>query len=164
MSSCETMRPPWTQVREGLMLSVMGGKLSEGINFSDKLGRAVVAVGLPFPNANGAEWKAKVKHIEEVRYNQCKSEGKAESECRTAANHASREYYENACMRSVNQSVGRAIRHQKDYAAILMVDRRFATERIRKKLPGWIQASMSGDTPVWNKIETGLQDFFREKE
>ena len=148
----------------GLMLSVVGGKLSEGINFSDKLGRAVVVVGLPFPNANGAEWKAKMQHIEEVRYQQCKLEGKVEYECKSAAKMASREYYANACMRSVNQSIGRAIRHKNDYAAILMVDRRFTTERIKGKLPGWIQGSMIGGVSGWSEIEKNLQEFFRRKQ
>ncbi|KAK5258550.1 ATP-dependent DNA helicase chl1, partial [Exophiala xenobiotica] len=82
--------------RGGLMLSVVGGKLSEGINFSDKLGRAVIAVGLPFPNANGAEWKAKMQHIEDVRYQQCKKESMKEGDCRSAAKSASKDFYENA--------------------------------------------------------------------
>ncbi|ETI29388.1 hypothetical protein G647_01841 [Cladophialophora carrionii CBS 160.54] len=148
----------------GLMLSVVGGKLSEGINFSDKLGRAVISVGLPFPNANGAEWQAKLQHIRDVRYQQCKKEGKGEADCQSAAKSASRDYYENACMRAVNQSIGRAIRHRNDYAAILMVDRRFATERIRRKLPGWIQESMASGVPSWLEMETGLQQFFRGKQ
>ena len=42
-------------------------------------------------------------------------------------------------MRAVNQSVGRAIRHKGDYASILMFDKRFAGERIKGKLPGWIK-------------------------
>jgi chromosome transmission fidelity protein 1 len=148
----------------GLMLSVVGGKLSEGINFSDKLGRAVIAVGLPFPNANGPEWKAKMQHVGDVRYQQRKKEGQGEADCQAAARSASREYYENACMRSVNQSIGRAIRHRNDYATILMVDRRFATERIRCKLPGWIQGSMAGGVTNWPELETGLQQFFRGKQ
>ncbi|KIX01052.1 uncharacterized protein Z518_10118 [Rhinocladiella mackenziei CBS 650.93] len=146
----------------GLMLSVVGGKLSEGINFSDRLGRAVIAAGLPFPNANGAEWKAKMQHIEALRYQQCKGEGKfKEAECRTEAKRASRDFYENACMRAVNQSIGRVIRHRNDYAAILMVDRRFATERIRRKLPGWIQGSMPKGIRAWDEIERSLEDFFQ---
>ncbi|EXJ67210.1 uncharacterized protein A1O5_09857 [Cladophialophora psammophila CBS 110553] len=148
----------------GLMLSVVGGKLSEGINFSDRLGRAVLAVGLPFPNANGAEWKAKMEHIEGLRFEHCKSQGKGEAECRAEAKSASREYYENACMRAVNQSIGRAIRHRSDYAAILMVDRRFSTERISRKLPGWIQGSMNDSLRDWTKIEKGVGAFFQGKQ
>ncbi|EXJ95594.1 chromosome transmission fidelity protein 1 [Capronia coronata CBS 617.96] len=147
-----------------LLLSVVGGKLSEGINFSDKLGRAVIAVGLPFPNANGAEWKAKMQHIEGLRYQQCKREAMLpQGQWQVEAKKASRDYYENACMRAVNQSIGRVIRHRNDYAAILMVDRRFATDRIRQKLPGWIQGSMERGVDSWGDVERGLIDFFRTK-
>jgi chromosome transmission fidelity protein 1 len=149
--------------RGGLMLSVVGGKLSEGINFSDKLGRAVIAVGLPFPNANGAEWKAKMQHIEHVRYQQCKQESMKEGDCRSAAKSASKDFYENACMRAVNQSIGRVIRHRNDYAAILMVDRRFSSERIRQKLPGWIKDNMDHCVRDWKSIEDGIRNFFEGK-
>ncbi|ETN45463.1 uncharacterized protein HMPREF1541_09295 [Cyphellophora europaea CBS 101466] len=148
----------------GLLLSVVGGKLSEGINFSDSLGRAVVCVGLPFPNANSGEWKAKIDHIESAKMSQCKEQGYPENEARLRAKAAGRDFYENACMRAVNQSIGRAIRHRNDYAAILLVDRRFATERIRSKLPGWIRESMIvNQRPGWEATEVGLHAFFRNK-
>lgn len=148
----------------GLMLSVVGGKLSEGINFSDKLGRAVIAVGLPFPNANGAEWKAKLQYVEAMQYKQCKEAKEIdEAHCRDEAKRASRDFYDNACMRAVNQSIGRVIRHRNDYAAILMVDRRFASERIRQKLPAWIQGSMNKGAKSWNEVDAGLREFFRNR-
>ena len=148
----------------GLMLSVVGGKLSEGINFSDKLGRAVIAVGLPFPNANGAEWKAKLQYVEELHYKHCKeSMGLNEAECKTQAKRAGRDYYENACMRAVNQSIGRVIRHRNDYAAVLMVDRRFGSERISQKLPGWIRGSMNKSIQNWNELEAGIHAFFSNR-
>jgi chromosome transmission fidelity protein 1 len=46
-------------------------------------------------------------------------------------------------MNSVNQSIGRAIRHQNDYAAIVLIDHRYTTSRIHMKLPGWIRESLN---------------------
>ena len=39
---------------------------------------------------------------------------------------AGREYYENLCMKAVNQCGGRVIRHAGDYAAVVLVDARYA--------------------------------------
>jgi len=113
----------------GLLLSVVGGKMSEGINFSDRLGRCVVIVGLPFPNIASAEWKAKIEYIESTTLARLEAELGRE-EAMKKAKEQGREFYENACMRAVNQSVVRAIRHREDYAAIVMIDKRFGNERV----------------------------------
>ena len=141
----------------GLLLSVIGGKMSEGINFSDKLGRGVIVVGLPFPNINSAQWKAKLEYIE----NSIVDGGGSRAE----GNAAGRDFYENACMRAVNQSIGRAIRHQKDFASIVLLDRRYRTERIASKLPGWIKQSIVPETKEESMIDVinSLEGFFKTK-
>ena len=149
-----------------MLLSVIGGKLSEGINFSDKLGRAVIAVGLPFPNAQTVEWKAKLEYVEQAKLEQLRDTAElSEGQKHAMAKAASREFYENACMRAVNQCIGRAIRHKNDYAAVILVDSRFETDRIKKKLPGWIRDSMrEGQQPdSWAQRAHALTRFFAGK-
>lgn len=140
-----------------LLLSVVGGKMSEGINFSDKLGRGVIIVGMPFPNIQSAEWKAKLAYIEKsmVGRGGTTADGKK----------AAREFYENACMRAVNQSIGRAIRHRNDYACILMLDQRYDSQRIRAKLPGWIQKGLvlDGGRQPFKEISNDVVEFFKSK-
>lgn len=154
-----------------LLLSVVGGKMSEGINFSDRLGRCVVIVGLPYPNINSPEWKARIEYIESSTRSRLTEKGPQASvalsgdQAAAAAKQAARDFYENACMRAVNQSIGRAIRHQGDYAAIVLVDRRFGTERIRAKLPGWIRGGMAEGSEArgLQGLMGALSGFFRRK-
>lgn len=134
-----------------ILLAVIGGTLSEGINFSDALCRAVLIVGLPFPNPHSAEWKTKMQYIS----------SKAGPEGGKGGKAAAQDFYENACMRAVNQCVGRAIRHHGDYAAILMLDRRYGG-RIQTKLPGWIRSSMRPGAG-FEEVKRGLDGFFEGK-
>jgi len=151
----------------GLLLSVVGGKMSEGINFSDALGRCVVIVGLPFPNIMSAEWKAKIAYIEAATIERLEKGGErlGKEEMSRKAKEQGREFYENACMRAVNQSVGRAIRHRGDYAAIVMIDKRFEGERVRGKLPGWIREGLVEDAgeKKFGVLMGRLGAFFVEK-
>ena len=74
-----------------------------------------------------------------------------------------REYYENLCMRAVNQSIGRAIRHRADYACILLVDTRYhGNSAVRAKLPGWIAERLELP-PTFGHMFGVLSRFFREK-
>ncbi|CAK4031720.1 ATP-dependent RNA helicase chl1 [Lecanosticta acicola] len=139
--------------RGALLLSVIGGKLSEGINFSDDLGRCVVVVGLPYPNLETPEWKAKTQYLDQRAAERGASRGKA-----------SREHAENVCMRSVNQAIGRAIRHKNDWASILLFDARYSKARIRSKLPGWIKASSKmGASGLLKDVVEDLGSFFDGK-
>ena len=152
------------------LLSVMGGRLSEGINFSDRLGRGVIVVGLPYPNPQSAEWLAKSAYVEATTQSQLTTPGTAlydeqltEAEARVRAKKAAQDYYENACLRAVNQSVGRAIRHKDDYAAIILVDRRYGNEGTRGKLSGWVKENFKEEctSKGVGEMMGGLSAFFR---
>ncbi|KAF2174101.1 hypothetical protein M409DRAFT_62246 [Zasmidium cellare ATCC 36951] len=157
VSAEDTFRDYSEAIRTGgrgaVMLSVIGGKLSEGINFSDDLGRCVVVVGLPYPNLKTPDWKAKMQYLEERAKERGEPTGKA-----------SREHAENVCMRSVNQAIGRAIRHKDDWASILLFDARYAESRIQAKLPGWIRESTDSKAcGSVSDVVKGLESFFEEK-
>lgn len=82
-----------------LLFAVVGAKLSEGLNFSDDLARCVVVLGLPFANLRSQELKERMRYIDGLQSKMCQSNNCSKS--------ASMEMYENLCMRSVNQSIGR---------------------------------------------------------
>ncbi|KAK0714048.1 DNA repair helicase [Lasiosphaeria miniovina] len=183
-SSAAASADPKPRQAGALLLSVVGGKMSEGINFSDRLGRCVVIVGLPYPNMQSAEWKARIEYIESSTVarlmathtdatNGNGGNGAAapagapptREQAVAQAKQVARDFYENACMRAVNQSIGRAIRHRGDYAAIVLADRRFATDRIRAKLPGWIRGGMAPGTEAkgLQGLMGAMSGFFRGK-
>lgn len=143
-----------------VLFSVVGGKMSEGINFSDRLGRGVIMVGMPFPNKGSAELQERMRYMDQLqRHEQDHSfSGTAPTMRLTAGS----EYYENLCMRAVNQSIGRAIRHRGDYAAIVLLDKRYDSPRIRKKLPGWIGSSIEVCEQFGPAVKH-LAGFFRAK-
>ncbi|KAL7410162.1 helicase C-terminal domain-containing protein [Mrakia frigida] len=135
-----------------LLFAVVGAKLSEGINFSDKLARAVIMVGLPFPNLTSPELKERMKYVSDV----------AVASKMVGGDKAGRELYMNICMKAVNQSIGRAIRHAGDYAVLILVDKRYGQASIRNKLPKWI----GEDVKVCSTFGEGVKNiatFFKAK-
>lgn len=162
-----------------LLLAVIGGSLSEGINFSDALGRGVAVVGLPFPNARSAEWKARLDFISSRPLTSTTPTSITTTTTTSSTTTLgvgvkgikgkgldtaiSRAFLENTTMRAVNQSVGRAIRHKDDYAAILLLDRRYEGERMVGKLPGWIGEGFRRGLG-FEGVVGGLRRFFEGKE
>uniref|UniRef100_A0A0D9WE08 Helicase ATP-binding domain-containing protein n=1 Tax=Leersia perrieri TaxID=77586 RepID=A0A0D9WE08_9ORYZ len=152
-----------TGITGALLLAVVGGKISEGINFSDGMGRCVVMVGLPYPSPSDVELMETIKHIDYISNSvlvgdDSSSSSRYDDECKLQpgfdvlmkCNKGGREYYENLCMKAVNQSIGRAIRHVNDYAAMLLVDSRYAHTSSNRssscptdKLPQWIKTRLT---------------------
>lgn len=115
-----------SQFDGAVLCCVVGGKMSEGINFSDDLGRCVIMIGLPYPNIRSPELKEKMEYL---NTNMPRStDGKLPGQV----------HFENLCMKAVNQSIGRAIRHKDDYACILLLDHRYMRSSVKSKLPQWI--------------------------
>lgn len=124
-----------------LLFAVVRGRLSEGINFSDKLGRCVVMVGLPYLNKTDVEIQEKMKFLD--------ANGK---------NFTGRMFYESSCHKAINQSIGRAIRHKNDYAVVLLVDERHSNSINRR--PDWmIKNIMPKSVSVYEAISV----FFKNK-
>jgi chromosome transmission fidelity protein 1 len=123
-----------------ILFCVMGGKLSEGINFSDDLARCVVVVGMPYPDGRDPMLQERMKFAD-----------------RTEAN-AGKSLYEAICMKAVNQSIGRSIRHTRDYAAIVLLDTRYGQMRVAEQLPDWITRSL-GECASIDELQRHLRDF-----
>lgn len=124
--------------RGAFLTAVMGGRLSEGINFSDALGRVIVIVGMPFANGTDIETMEVLKAI-------------SDSSQRRA-------YLENQCFTTVNQTIGRAIRHRADYAAVVLCDRRYS--RHHGKLPRFVREGIRS-APSFAFLENSLNSFFK---
>lgn len=127
--------------RGALLTAVMGGKLSEGINFSDDLGRLVIMVGMPFANAMQVETSEVLKPMSGSRRS---------------------EFLENACLTVVNQCIGRAVRHRTDYASIVLMDRRYAQTRVESKLPRFVRRDVAVVTGFARLLED-FEAFFARK-
>jgi chromosome transmission fidelity protein 1 len=144
-----------------VLFAVMGGKLSEGVNFADHLARCVVVVGLPFANPHDPVLKAKMEYLNERKAAASSTSTHAgEDHSRTAT--PGQVYYQALCMRSVNQSIGRCIRHINDYATVVLLDERYQQQSISSKLPGWMQPSLLPATNFGEGFRA-IGEFFRQR-
>lgn len=135
--------------KNAVLFSVMGGSLSEGINFKDKLARSVICIGLPYPNIYAEDLKLKMKYFDDSRTKEFNGQL----------------YYESLCTKLVNQSIGRAIRHKNDYAMIFLVDLRYRNNSRHKYLPEWMMKSLGHRQQLSSasEIKAVMQEFFKDK-
>ncbi|TRM61112.1 helicase C-terminal domain-containing protein [Schizophyllum amplum] len=141
-----------------LLFAVIGAKLSEGLNFTDDLARSVVIIGMPYANLGSAELKERMAYVQRLEDKRMKEGWKRPAGAKDAAG----ELYENMCMNAVNQSIGRAIRHQGDWATLVLLDRRYANPAVRNKLPKWIGGGLTvADT--YGRVIKELGAFYRQK-
>ncbi|XP_073171520.1 Fanconi anemia group J protein [Lepidochelys kempii] len=94
-----------------LLIAVCRGKVSEGLDFSDDNARAVITIGIPFPNVKDLQVELKRKYNDQ--------------HSKTRGLLPGSQWYEIQAYRALNQALGRCIRHKKDWGALMLVDDRF---------------------------------------
>ncbi|XP_053678569.1 regulator of telomere elongation helicase 1 homolog [Anopheles nili] len=136
-----------------IFMAVCRGKVSEGLDFADANGRAVLITGLPFPPLLDARVKLKKQYLDSNRTR--------ENELITGDY-----WYSLEASRAVNQAIGRVIRHKDDYGAILLCDSRFQNPRQKSQLSTWIQSHVQDTRSSFSfgTVAFGLGQFFRNLE
>ena len=136
-----------------ILFCVVGGKVSEGINFADDMARCVIMVGLPYADVTNPELQEKMQALDRQKYKNKNA-------------ISGRSYYHNLCMRAVNQSIGRAIRHANDYAAVVLADVRFTSDKkVWEGLPMWLrngQTQASNPNVTFGKSLFQLKTFYKK--
>uniref|UniRef100_A0A1A9WGJ1 Regulator of telomere elongation helicase 1 homolog n=1 Tax=Glossina brevipalpis TaxID=37001 RepID=A0A1A9WGJ1_9MUSC len=134
-------------------MAVCRGKVSEGLDFADRNGRAVIITGLPFPPFKDPKVILKKKYLDDNR---------------TKENEllSGQAWYALEATRAVNQAIGRVIRHRHDYGAILLCDVRFQQPTQVQQLSKWIREIL-GNQPrssLFGPIVKELREFFKNAE
>lgn len=118
------------QQKGAIFMAVLRAKISEGIDFSDMYGRAVLIIGIPFPPSEDEKIKLKQVYLNERR---------------TPENQmpSGSEWYNLNAIKTVNQAIGRVIRHQNDYGAMLLCDFRYNLQYNIKAISPWVQGHLN---------------------
>ncbi|XP_050576329.1 regulator of telomere elongation helicase 1 homolog [Bombus affinis] len=130
-----------------IFMAVCRGKVSEGLDFANANGRAVLITGLPFPPLKDPRVILKQRYLEEMK--------KQNKEALSG-----QQWYQLEASRAVNQAIGRIIRHKNDYGAIILCDCRFDNPSFKKHLSAWLRPHIKNFTS-FGIIMKELKDFFR---
>ncbi|ELQ76638.1 Helicase of the DEAD superfamily [Trachipleistophora hominis] len=112
-------------VKTTVLFAVMGGRLSEGINYSDHFCRLLIIVGIPFPSLN-------VELRERIKFH-------------------GQDYTTVIALKTVNQALGRALRHKNDHSGIVLIDERYG--KLQHLLSPWIREKIK---------KVGFRELFKE--
>ncbi|KAI3455408.1 hypothetical protein Pfo_012071 [Paulownia fortunei] len=134
-----------------IFFAVCRGKVSEGLDFADHAGRAVVITGLPFATMTDPKVRLKREYLDQ----------QAQSQKIGNKGLTGEEWYTQQASRAVNQAVGRVIRHQHDYGAIIFCDERFTYSNRQSQISLWIQPYIKCYSKFGDVVYT-LTRFFRD--
>lgn len=112
--------------RGALLFAVFRGKASEGIDFSDTAARAVITLGIPYPNVKEVNVSLKRDYNDMARKDR-------------PFLMTGRDWYAAQAFRALNQALGRCIRHKEDWGAIIMIDSRLRDQSSVNYISKWIR-------------------------
>ncbi|XP_042391048.1 regulator of telomere elongation helicase 1 homolog isoform X1 [Zingiber officinale] len=134
-----------------VFFAVCRGKVSEGLDFADQAGRAVIVTGLPFSTKTDPQVRLKRDYLDRQAF----------SEKKGAKVLTGEEWYVQQAARAVNQAVGRVIRHRHDYGAIIFCDQRFAVKNWEQQMSYWLRPHVKCYSNFGDAVFT-LTKFFRD--
>lgn len=146
-----------------LFFGVFRGKLSEGINFSDKAARAVFICGIPFPNARDLGIRLKKEYQDKQQRSIIQSHVPNPATALSTYVLTGQDWYEQQAYRALNQALGRVIRHKNDFGAVLFLDARFEKPSVQRNLPKWMRGTVQPQMPIDYTAQT-LRDFYTHQE
>lgn len=152
-----------------VLMGVCRGKISEGIDFAHDMSRAVIITGIPFAPSFDAKVKMKREFLDCARAAAVvKPVGDAgfsgemqDSGGNPTSKLSGNEWYSQQAHRAVNQAIGRVIRNQSDYGAVLLLDSRFDQPRNKEGLSRWVRPHVRSDEGFGGAIKA-LGTFYRE--
>ncbi|XP_024539869.1 regulator of telomere elongation helicase 1 homolog [Selaginella moellendorffii] len=136
-----------------VFFAVCRGKVSEGLDFADETGRAVIVTGMPFAMKTDPKVRLKRQYLDE--------EGRR-TKTSTRKVLTGEDWYVQQASRAVNQAVGRVIRHKNDYGAIILCDERFAQAGAQSQLSLWLRPHVKLYSKFGDAAFT-LTRFFKDK-
>ncbi|CAG7693054.1 unnamed protein product [Allacma fusca] len=129
------------------LMAVCRGKVSEGLDFTDDNGRAVIITGIPYSPAKDPHVLAKQQYLNNKQSN-------GDRDCISGSS-----WYQLEATRALNQAIGRIIRHAHDYGAILICDERCASKGFQINLSAWVQQRIKNSSNFDNTLRE-LGEFF----
>jgi len=143
-----------------VFFAVCRGKASEGLDFADHAGRAVVVTGIPFPMTRDPKVEMKRAVLDKA----ARAAAEAAAKAGRAAPGRDRpltgeEWYLQQASRAVNQAIGRVIRHKDDFGAIVFLDERFARRDTAQALSRWVRPLLRPPAN-FGKSAAALKQFF----
>ncbi|XP_004302912.1 PREDICTED: regulator of telomere elongation helicase 1 homolog [Fragaria vesca subsp. vesca] len=143
-----------TSASGAIFFAVCRGKVSEGLDFADHAGRAVIVTGMPFATWNDPKVRLKREYLDEQACSQQKV-------CKVQV-LTGEDWYNQQASRAVNQAVGRVIRHRHDYGAIIFLDERFAQPNRQSQVSLWIRPHIKCYSK-FGEVVSSLTRFFRDE-